>query len=196
MPSTERDLYAILGVGRDASQDDIKAAFRERALECHPDRVADEEKEAAKDEFLRVQKAFDVLSDPERRAAYDANGTVSGGEAGNRGAPDSAPRPRSFKDAWRRNQSRRVRVRRSVFENIRGGWVDRRAVDQATSVAVPLCAFIGVSLFVYQPNSIYATDIYLMDLVLCTLLGGAHGYVLGSAWGYLGLLWERMYPPS
>jgi len=196
MPPAERDPYAVLGIGRDATQEDIKAAFRERALECHPDRVADGKKTAAKDEFLRVQEAFDVLSDPERRAAYDANGGPEAEGTTNGAASGSPSRSRSFKEAWRRNQSKRVRVRRSVFENIRGGWVDREAVDQATSVAVPLCAFLGFVLFVYRPNAIYATDIYLVDLALCTLLGGAHGYVLGSAWGHLGLAWDRMRPSS
>lgn len=196
MSSAERDPYAVLGVGRDASQDDIKTAFRERALECHPDRVAENKKAAAKDEFLRVQEAFDVLSDPERRAAYDANGTTETKGATDGGASGAAPRSRSFKEAWRRNQSKRVRVRRSVFENIHGGWVDREVVDQATSVAVPLCAFLGFALFVYRPNAIYATNVYLVDLALCTLLGGAHGYVLGSAWGYLGIAWDRMRPSS
>lgn len=187
----ERDHYAVLGVGHDASQADIKNAFRERALECHPDRADENEKAAAKDEFLRVRKAFDVLSDPKRRAAYDANGAAASNGVSSNGEATSQPRSQSFKEQWRKNQSRRVRVRRSIFENIDGLWVDKEVVDHRTSIAVPLGAFLGFALFLYDPHFIYATDIFLVDLALCSLLGGAQGYVLGSAWGYLDLVWRR-----
>jgi len=178
----ERDPYSVLGVGPDASQADIKQAFRERALECHPDRADDHEKAAAKDEFLRVQEAFDVLSDPEKRAAYDASGSDGSTEET---APP--PRTRSFKDEWRR-RSGRVRVRRSIFENVNGLWATQEVVNDRTSVAVYACAVLGFGLFLYDPHFIYGTGVYLIDLAFCTLLGGAHGYVLGSLWGHLDLL--------
>lgn len=188
-----RDYYAVLGVGEDASQSEIKQAFRERALECHPDRAAEDQKDTAKDEFLRVRKAFDVLSDPKKRAAYDANGREDTEGSTSQGATQARPRKQSFKDQWRANQSKRVRVHRSLFDQIDGLWVDREAVDQRTSRTVPLFALLGFTLFLYEPQFIYATDIYVVDLALCTLIGAAQGYVIGSAWAYLDLAWERYH---
>lgn len=194
-----RDHYAVLGVDDDASQSDIKQAFRERALECHPDRAAEGQKEEAKNEFLRVRRAFDVLSDPKQRAAYDANGRRESGQgasgsASSNGRAAPGPRSQSFKEQWRANQSKRVRVRRSLFEQIDGLWVDQEAVHNRTSVAVPVGAILGFILYLYEPQFIYATDVFLVDLALCTLLGGAHGYVLGSAWAYVSLAWDRRRP--
>jgi len=71
--SQHEDPYRVLGVPRNADLPAIKQAFRERALECHPDRAAAGEEEAATDEFVRVRAAFDVLSDPDLRRRYDAH---------------------------------------------------------------------------------------------------------------------------
>ncbi len=60
------DLYLVLGVGQDASPQQIKAAYRHRAKELHPD-VHGPDREP----FLRMQQAYSVLSDPERRRVYD-----------------------------------------------------------------------------------------------------------------------------
>lgn len=62
------DLYSLLGVRRAATPDQVKAAYRRRALALHPDRGGDR---AA---FDRAQLAYEVLSDPARRARYDATG--------------------------------------------------------------------------------------------------------------------------
>lgn len=67
------DLYQTLGVKRDASQDDIKKAHRRLALKYHPDKNPDDD--VARDKFKRVQEAYDVLSDEEKRAAYDRYGS-------------------------------------------------------------------------------------------------------------------------
>lgn len=66
-----KDYYKILGVARDATQDDIKRAFRKLARKYHPDVNKDEGAEA---KFKEVGEANDVLSDPEKRAAYDQLG--------------------------------------------------------------------------------------------------------------------------
>ena len=63
------DLYATLGVGRDASQDDIKRAYRRLAKELHPDLNPDKPEVAER--FKQVTAAYDILSDPERRGRYD-----------------------------------------------------------------------------------------------------------------------------
>ena len=66
------DLYQTLGVSRDASKADIKKAHRKLAMKYHPDKNPDDK--VAADKFKRVQEAFDVLSDEEKRAAYDQYG--------------------------------------------------------------------------------------------------------------------------
>jgi len=64
--------YDTLGVGRDATADEIKQAFRRRSSECHPDKGGDAEQQAA------VNRAWETLGDPERRAEYDATGASAG----------------------------------------------------------------------------------------------------------------------
>ncbi len=66
------DYYEILGVGRDASKAEVKTAFRRLARELHPD-VNDHDPEA-EEKFKAAAEAYEVLSDPERRRAYDAYG--------------------------------------------------------------------------------------------------------------------------
>jgi curved DNA-binding protein len=66
-----RDYYAVLGVDRKASAEDIKKAYRRLARRYHPDVNAEPD---AEDRFKEVGEAYEVLSDPEKRAAYDALG--------------------------------------------------------------------------------------------------------------------------
>jgi molecular chaperone DnaJ len=72
MATTKRDLYEVLGVGRDAAVDDIKKAYRQMALKYHPDRNPGD-KEAEK-KFREAAEAYDVLSDAEKRQRYDRYG--------------------------------------------------------------------------------------------------------------------------
>jgi len=71
--SEEKDYYEILGVRRDASAEEIKKAYRKLALRWHPDRNPDRKEEAEK-RFKEISNAYAVLSDPEKRRAYDARG--------------------------------------------------------------------------------------------------------------------------
>lgn len=71
------DYYKVLGVKRDASQDDIKRAYRRLAKQYHPDRNPDDS--SAEKKFKEVQQAYDVLSNPEKREQYDQFGTVGVG---------------------------------------------------------------------------------------------------------------------
>jgi molecular chaperone DnaJ len=79
-----RDPYEVLGVGRDASAQDIKKAFRQLAMELHPDVNAHDPD--AEEKFKEAAEANEILSDPERRATYDRyghDGLRSGGYAPN-----------------------------------------------------------------------------------------------------------------
>jgi curved DNA-binding protein len=69
-----QDYYEVLAVARDASADDIKKAYRKLALKWHPDRHKVEDREKAEQEFKRVNEAYEVLSDPEKRKRYDRFG--------------------------------------------------------------------------------------------------------------------------
>jgi molecular chaperone DnaJ len=74
------EFYALLGVARDASEADIKKAYRKLAMEFHPDRNPAPEAEAR---FKEITEAYEVLRDPQKRAAYDRYGKAGlGGAAG------------------------------------------------------------------------------------------------------------------
>ncbi len=72
------DFYAVLGVPRDASDDDIKKSYRRLAMQWHPDRNGGSKE--AEEKFKEITEAYDVLRDPQKRAAFDRYG-----EAGLRG---------------------------------------------------------------------------------------------------------------
>ena len=72
-----KDYYQIMGVARDASADDIKRAYRRLARKFHPDVSKEKDAEVR---FKEVGEAYEVLRDPEKRAAYDALGTRKPGE--------------------------------------------------------------------------------------------------------------------
>ncbi|UQN31131.1 DnaJ C-terminal domain-containing protein [Brachybacterium kimchii] len=81
----EKDFYAVLGVSKDASAQEIKKAYRKKARDLHPDRHADDP--TAEDRFKEVGEAYSVLSDDEQREQYDAIRAMGAGGA--RFAPGS-----------------------------------------------------------------------------------------------------------
>jgi molecular chaperone DnaJ len=70
--TTKRDYYEILGVGRNASGEEIKRAYRKLAVKFHPDKNPDDAR--AEEKFKELGEAYDVLMDEEKRAAYDRYG--------------------------------------------------------------------------------------------------------------------------
>ena len=69
---SKRDYYEILGVSRDASQEEIKRAYRKLAMKYHPDRNPGDK--SAEEKFKEISEAYEVLSDPEKRQKYDQFG--------------------------------------------------------------------------------------------------------------------------
>ena len=68
----KRDYYTMLGVNRDATEEDIKKAYRKLAMKHHPDRNPDDK--GAEEKFKEAKEAYEVLSDAKKRAAYDQFG--------------------------------------------------------------------------------------------------------------------------
>ncbi|HEY1203751.1 MAG: molecular chaperone DnaJ [Bryobacteraceae bacterium] len=79
----KRDYYLVLGLGREASEQELKSAYRQAALKFHPDRNPGSHE--AEEKFKEAAEAYSVLSDPQKRAAYDRYGHagVSASAAGN-----------------------------------------------------------------------------------------------------------------
>lgn len=88
--STQRDFYEVLGVSRQASDAEIKKAYRKLAMKYHPDRNPDDAQ--AEEQFKEVKKAYEVLSDATKRSAYDQFGhaAVDGAAGGGQGGPGGA----------------------------------------------------------------------------------------------------------
>src|ERR1044072_6165444 len=81
--STKRDYYEILTVAKTASQDEIKKAYRKVAMQFHPDRNPNNKE--AEEKFKEAAEAYEVLSDPDKRAQYDRFGHSMGGNRGGYG---------------------------------------------------------------------------------------------------------------
>src|SRR5210317_520234 len=87
--ASKRDYYEILGLNRDASGDEIKKAFKKLAMKLHPDRNPDSPK--AEESFKEVKEAYEILSDPQKKSAYDQFGhagvdqSMGGGPGGFQG---------------------------------------------------------------------------------------------------------------
>ncbi len=85
MADAKQDYYEVLGVAKDASPEDLKKAYRKLALQYHPDRNPGDK--SAEEKFKHISEAYEVLSDPQKRAQYDqfghrAFGPGAGGPGG------------------------------------------------------------------------------------------------------------------
>ena len=76
----KRDYYEVLGVGKTATADEIKKAYRKKAVQYHPDKNPGDK--AAEEKFKEAAEAYEVLSDPQKRQRYDQFGHAGMGGAG------------------------------------------------------------------------------------------------------------------
>jgi molecular chaperone DnaJ len=129
-----RDLYEVLGVARSATADEIKKAYRKLARQHHPDANPDDPK--AEERFKEISAAYDTLSDPEKRKAYDQFG-ASGG-LGAQGGFD----PNAFRDFAQDRGFDISDLFGDIFGRRRGGGTGRgrpqprRGVDLETRVTL------------------------------------------------------------
>ncbi len=72
--ATKKDYYEVLGVAKNASDEDIKKSYRKLAMKHHPDRNQGDASAAAEEKFKEAKEAYEMLSDPQKRAAYDQYG--------------------------------------------------------------------------------------------------------------------------
>jgi molecular chaperone DnaJ len=80
----DKDFYEALGVARTDNEEEIRKAFRKKAMEFHPDR---NKSEGAEDKFKEINEAYQVLSDPKKRAQYDRFGRAGAGSNGGQDRP-------------------------------------------------------------------------------------------------------------
>jgi len=117
------ELYAVLGVSKDASQDEVKKAYRDAALKWHPDRNQDSHE--AEEKFKTISDAYETLGDPDKRRLYDMtielpNGTnIDPEEAGRLFSAvfgsymdDAIPIFRKYASAYQRVQDTKLEKKR------------------------------------------------------------------------------------
>ena len=93
-----KDYYAILGVPKNATQEEIKRAYRRLAMQFHPDRNPGNKE--AEEKFKEISEAYEVLSDPQKRAIYDREGYAGLRSSGYRGFEDIGDIFKSFSDLF------------------------------------------------------------------------------------------------
>lgn len=146
----KRDYYEVLGVARDAGEEDLKKAYRKLAMQYHPDR--NQGNKDAEARFKELNEAYDVLKDAEKRAAYDRFGhaafEAAGGGPGGGGFAGGNPFGGAFEDIFE-----------EMFGGLRGGRGGRgpvgRGADLRQAVEVTLEeAFAGAKKTIRVPSSV------------------------------------------
>ena len=107
----KRDFYEVLGVPKNASDDEIKKAYRKLAMKYHPDRNQGDAAKGAEEKFKEAKEAYEMLSDAQKKAAYDQYGhagvdpNLRGGPGGGEGFGTGAVRLGNPNLAWYLNGS-------------------------------------------------------------------------------------------
>jgi molecular chaperone DnaJ len=147
-----KDYYAILGVPRNATQEEIKRAYRRLALKYHPDRNPGNKE--AEEKFKEISEAYQVLSDPEKRAIYDSQGFAGLRSYGFRGFEDISDIFRTFSDLFeeffgfspREEQRRRdgADISTEVWLNFEDLFTGKEVkVTYSRHEACPTCGGVG-----------------------------------------------------
>ena len=106
--ATKKDYYDTLGVAKNASDDDIKKAYRKLAMKHHPDRNQGDSAKAAEEKVKEAKEAYEMLSDEQKRAAYDQYGHA--GVDPNRGGGPGAEGFGGFAEAFGTRAAAAIRV--------------------------------------------------------------------------------------
>ena len=96
---SKRDYYEVLGVPKNASEDEIKKAYRKLAMKHHPDRNQGDSAKGAEEKFKEAKEAYEMLSDPQKKAAYDQYGHA-GVDPNLRGGPGGGDGFEGFSGAF------------------------------------------------------------------------------------------------
>jgi molecular chaperone DnaJ len=130
----QQDYYQALGVARDASEDDIRKAYRKLARKHHPDLNPGDK--ASEERFKKVQEAYDILSETKKKTMYDQygfyseNGMPSGAGAGGQRAPHMDFGGFDFSDAYTRGAGGRRPAEESAnFQDIFSQWFGRQNTE-------------------------------------------------------------------
>ena len=158
------DLYAVLGINRTASSNEIKSAYRRLARKYHPDVNSDP---AAPSKFAQVNEAYHTLIDPERRKTYDRTGSVSSSASARRANSAAA---RAARRAYYQERADRI-----VNEWLQREREETRARGKAVYTAVTL--FVSTFIVAMNPGLFEPTSLFWrIALVLLFAVGVRHLY--------------------
>jgi molecular chaperone DnaJ len=135
----KRDFYETLGVPKNAGEDEIKKAYRKLAMKYHPDRNQGDAAKNAEDKFKEAKEAYEMLSDPQKRAAYDQYGhagvdpNMRGGPGGQEGFGGFAEAFGDiFGDIFGQQQQRRGAGGRQVYRGSDLSYAMEVSLEEAT----------------------------------------------------------------